>query len=206
MKASLAPQTRTSIMALLMLVGLAAGCESHEHNPREAEEQTPSASATSPSEQPGTDQPADISPLVGTWERTQRCAELVKVLTDNGLRGSILPTLAGDGWIPGVTRAEQIADPGHPCKDAVSRKHSHFFTADGKFGSLDADGQQVDDGRYTLRGTDKVVIGGVTFNYRIAGNDTIRFTPRIPACRPDCWEATWSVAVAYPGYTWHRVG
>lgn len=130
-KASLAPQTRTSIMALLILVALAAGCGSHDDNPGGAEEQTPSAFATSPSEQPGTDQPADISPLVGTWERTQRCAELVKVLTDNGLEGSILPTLAGDGWIPGVTRAEQIAELGHPCKDAVSRKHSHFFTADG---------------------------------------------------------------------------
>ena len=73
-------------------------------------------------EQAVTDQPADVSPLVGTWERTQTCAELVDVLTDNGLERSILPTLAGDGWIPGVTKPSQIEDPGHPCKDAVSRK------------------------------------------------------------------------------------
>jgi hypothetical protein len=199
------PRT-TGIISALVLVALASGCGSQDDETRGTGERDPSTSSASSTEQAVTDQPADVSPLVGTWERTQTCAELVDVLTDNGLERSILPTLAGDGWIPGVTKPSQIDDPGHPCKDAVSRKHSHFFTADGEFGSLDADGEQVDDGTYTLRGKDTVVVDGVTFKYRITDNDTIRFTPRIPACRPDCWEATWSVAVAFPGYTWHRVG
>ena len=199
-------RTRTGIMSALALVVLAAGCGSQDDEPRVAGEQTPSASTTSPSQQPVADPPADVSPLVGTWERTQTCAELVAVLTDNGMERSILPSLAGDGWIPGVTKPGQIEDPGNPCEDAVSRKHSHFFTPDGEFGSLDAAGDQVDDGPYSLRGKDTLVVGGVTFKYRITNDDTLRLTPRIPACRPDCWEATWSVSVAYPGYTWHRVG
>jgi hypothetical protein len=81
--------------------------------------------------------------------------------------------------------------------------HSHFFTADGQFGSRDADGNQVDDGRYTLVGDDQVVIGGVTFQYSITG-DQLALRPTIPSCRPECFEAQWSVSVAYPGYTWQR--
>jgi hypothetical protein len=49
------------------------------------------------------------------------------------------------------------------------------------------------------------VISDVTFHYVITG-DTIAFTPVIPDCAPTCAEAGWSVAVAYPGYTWSRVG
>ena len=42
--------------------------------------------------------------------------------------------LAGDGWVPGVVDPGQIDDR-HPCRGAVARRHSHFFTADGQFGS-----------------------------------------------------------------------
>ncbi len=114
--------------------------------------------------------------------------------------------IAEDGWIPGVTSVAQIEDPADPCRDAVSREHSHFFTADGQFGSRDANGEQVDDGRYELFGDDTVVIGDVTFHYEITDGDTISFTPEVPDCAPSCFEARWSVAVAFPGYTWQRVG
>ena len=98
--------------------------------------------------------------------------------------------LAGDGWVPGVDDPGQI-DQRHPCRGAVSRKHSHFFTADGQFGSRDAAGEQVDDGQYELVGDDRFVINpgdsdAVTFRYTVTG-DTLRITPEIPACRPDCF-------------------
>ncbi|MDT4942448.1 MAG: hypothetical protein QOJ34_2537, partial [Pseudonocardiales bacterium] len=105
----------------------------------------------------------------------------------------------------GVTKVSQIKDRAHPCAGSVARKHSHFFTADGQFGSRDASGQQVDDGTYQLVG-DAFVIDGVTFHYTIRGNDTLSITPEIPDCAPSCFKAGWSIAVAYPGYTWHRVG
>jgi hypothetical protein len=204
---TISPGPRTAgVVTALVLVALASGCGSQDDQPRGAEDKDSSTSSTSTTEQPATDQPAEVPPLVGKWERTQTCAELVGVLRDNGMESSILSSLAGDGWIPDVTKTGQIEDPGHPCENAVSRKHSHFFTAAGEFGSLDAEGEQVDHGRYSLRGKDTLIVGGVTFKYRITDNDTISFTPRIPACRPDCWEAIWSVSVAFPGYTWHRVG
>ena len=123
-----------------------------------------------------------------------------------GLKKALLESIATDGWIPGVTSVEQIKNPARPCRGAVARKHSHFFTADGLFGSRDANGHQVDDGQYRLIGDNTLVIGDVTFHYKISdGGDTIAFTPEIPKCAPSCFEAGWSVAVAYPGYTWHRI-
>lgn len=103
----------------------------------------------------------------------------------------------------------QLEDKTHPCRGAVARKHSHFFTVDGQFGSRDANGKQVDDGPYRLVGANTVVIGDpeVTFHYLITnGGRTLALTPVIPRCRPSCFEAQWSVNVAYPGYTWTRIG
>ena len=36
---------------------------------------------------------------------------------------------------------------------------------------------------------------------RVTG-DTIRFDPVVPSCAPGCFEAVWSVMVAFPGKTW----
>jgi hypothetical protein len=143
--------------------------------------------------------------LVGQWQRTQECSELEQVMTKAGLRKALLESIADDGWIPGVTHVDQVKDPAHPCRGSVARKHSHFFTGDGRFGSLDAQGQQVDDDRYQLVDDDTIVIGKVTFHYRITGDDTLWLTPVIPKCAPNCFEAGWSVAVAYPGCSWRRV-
>jgi hypothetical protein len=127
-------------------------------------------------------------------------------MTKAGLREALLESIAGDGWIPGVTSVAQIKDKAHPCRGAVARKHSHFFTADGYFGSRDANGEQVDDGQYQLVGSDTLMIGDVRFHYKITdAGGTMSFTPEIPKCAPSCFEAGWSVSVAYPGYTWHRI-
>ena len=123
---------------------------------------------------------------------------------------AIPDTISGDGWVPGVTHARQI-DMSHPCAGAVARKHSHFFTAEGEFGSLDASGQQVDDGQYRIVDDHTFAIATeedreVRFHYQVIGGDTITFEPVIPKCRPSCGDSIWSVSVAYEGYTWHRVG
>jgi hypothetical protein len=44
----------------------------------------------------------------------------------------------------------------------------------------------------------------VTFHYAIDG-DSITFEPVMPECRPECFEAAWSVSVAFPGHAWRRV-
>lgn len=166
----------------------------------------PSAPAASV-EAPAPSDKVAADALVGTWERETRCQELVSVLTEAGLDEWVLESVAGNGFIPGVSSADEIADPAHPCTGSVPRRHSHFFTEDGLFGSLDWNGEQVDDGTYEVVDENTFVVSkefpDVTFNFVVRG-DTITFEPLIPDCSPGCFEAAWSVSVAYPGEKWHR--
>jgi hypothetical protein len=162
-----------------------------------------SSGAASKRAQAAAAQPA----LVGTWRRVTTCAELATALTRAGLKKFVLEAIAGNGFIPGVTRPEQISDPTNPCKGAVPRRHSHFFTRNRMFGSLDWRGQPVDDGTYRLVGTRTVVIfkefPKVTFHYRIRGR-TITFAPVIPkGC--STFRCAWAISMAYPGKSWLRV-
>jgi hypothetical protein len=89
----------------------------------------------------------------------------------------------------------------------VPRKHSHFFTKNRKFGSLDWRGQPVDDGTYRLVDNRTVVIfkkfPKVTFHYRIRSR-TITFAPVIPrGC--STFRCAWAISMAYPGKSWQRV-
>lgn len=147
--------------------------------------------------------------LAGTWSRTQTCSELVSVLEHAGIPpATVLDAVAGSELIPGVTNgANNIADPTHPCNGAVPRTHSHFFRADGAWGSLDYNEQQVDDGHYQIIDARTVVINAVTFHYQLIDADTIMFDPVLPDCaKQGCFEAGWALAVAYPGYQWKRSG
>jgi hypothetical protein len=183
--------------ALVVIALIAVSCGT---DPSSAPED-PASSTTS--EEPAT--PA----LVGTWERETHCEELVSALTEAGLDKWIVEFVAGNGFVPGVTSPDQIADPASPCDGAVPREHSHFFTEDGRFGSLDWNGDAGDEGTYEVIDEDTFVVSkefpDVTFDYTVEG-DTITFEPIIPDCSPDCFEAAWSVSVAYPGETWQRVG
>jgi hypothetical protein len=149
------------------------------------------------------------SALVGVWERETHCEELVSALTDAGLDRWVLESVAGNGFVPGVTTPDQIADPANPCDGAVPRVHSHFFDPHGVFVSLDWTGAPVDDGMYEVIDEGTFVVSkefpDVTFHYTIEGT-SIRFEPVIPDCSPDCFEAAWSVSVAYPGESWELVG
>ena len=124
------------------------------------------------------------------------------------MKKRVLEAIAGNGFIPGVTSPDQIADPASPCKGAVPRKHSHFFTKKREFGSLDWRGQPVDDGTYRLVGKGTIVIfkefPKVTFHYRIRGK-TLTLAPVIPkGC--STFRCAWAISVAYPGRSWQRVG
>jgi hypothetical protein len=198
---------RTSVVApagLLLLLAAAAGCGGSN-----------AAATTSAKPTSSFDRPARS--LVGDWQRVTHCPDLVRVLTEAGFEDHVLEAPAGNGFIPGVTSVEQIADPTHPCKGAVPRRHSHFFTSDGLFGSRDWNGNQVDEGSYELVGDQTLVMLygfeerppiQVEFHYRINGS-TLRFQPVIPSdCSTShCREATASgITVALPGKTWTRGG
>lgn len=147
--------------------------------------------------------------LVGTWKRVTTCSEVVELFGEAGLEKWIPEMVAGNSFVPGVKKPTQLKDGSDPCKASVSREHSHFFTEDGNFGSLDWHGNQVDDGTYELTGADTFAVSKefpepVTFHFSIDG-DTMMLDPVVPNCSPDCFEAAWSVIVAYAGEKWHRV-
>jgi len=191
-------------LGLFLLLAAAVGCGGSN-----------AAATTSAKPTSSSDRPARS--LVGEWQRVTHCRDLVRALTEAGFEDHALEAAAGNGFIPGVTSVEEIADPTHPCNGAVPRRHSHFFTSDGLFGSRDWNGNQVDDGTYELVGDHTLVMPygfeegppiQVEFHYRINGN-TLRFEPVIPSdCSTNhCREATaWSISVALPGKTWRRVG
>jgi hypothetical protein len=190
------PRLRPATVVVLAL--MAASCSS---------DASPSApAATIDAATPSDEAVADA--LVGTWERETQCKELVLALKEAGLEDWVLESVAGNAFIPGANTPDDIADPVHPCAGAVPRKHSHFFTEDGLFGSMDSNGEQVDDGTYRVVDEDTFVVSkefpDVTFHFTVRG-DTITFEPVIPDCSPGCFEAAWSVSVAYPGEEWHRV-
>ena len=165
-------------------------------------EGAPGASSPSPSVAASESAPS----IVGEWVGFHDCERIVTMLTEAGLDEFVMEQVSE--LVPGVTTAEDIQDPADPCRGAVRREHSHFFTADGAFGSRDDHGQQVDEGRYVLVGDDVVVINGETFHYRIDG-DSISFTPDpvdISGCstRMCRFRATWVLSVAMPGTTWTR--
>ena len=131
-------------------------------------------------------------------------------LAKAGLRTTAPAMLAGNGLVTGTPK--QLARKTNICKGAVPRRHSHFFTAMGQFGSIDYNGKQVDDGTYRLLDSRTVRINDGTFHFRISGRE-LRLEPVISAAarrkalaQPLQFStAGWQVAVAFPGHAWKRV-
>jgi hypothetical protein len=153
---------------------------------------------------------ARSTPLVGRWQRVTTCQELVSALAKAGLRKTAPAMLAGNGLVTGTPK--QLAAKADICKGAVPRRHSHFFTAAGQFGSLDYNGKQVDDGMYRVLNARTVRINDGTFHLRIKGRE-LRLEPVISAAarrkalaQPLQFStAGWQVAMAFPGHAWKRV-
>jgi hypothetical protein len=180
----------------------ASACSGEEATPVQAGSVTPTVEVVEPSSSPSAGAP--LEPIVGEWERVLRCEELVPPMREAGLHDYIPSLVWGSFFWPEVPTIEAFDfDQKDPCKGAEPRRHSHFFTADGEFGSRDEHGAPVDSGVYELVGKHRLVINGSTFRYRIRG-DAIRFDPILPDCLP-CVDGMWMIAVASPGGDWTRV-
>ena len=147
---------------------------------------------------------ANSSP-VGTWTRTTTCQELLTALRRADLGERALEMIVGNSFLPGVRSVGQVKDRAHPCRRAVPRAHSHFFTEGGRFGSLDWKRDEVDDGRYRVRGNRLIIskeFPSVTFRFAILG-DKLTLTPVIPrGCTT--FRCAWAISMAYPGKSWIR--
>lgn len=156
------------------------------------------------------------SPLVGEWQRVTTCRVLVGDLRRAGLGATVAQAWLGQtsatgqsSFKPGSPRPTLA----HPCRGAIARKHSHFFTASGQFGSLDWQGGQVDDGSYRIVNPTTMKINGVSFHFAVEHGSTLSLVPvltkamirRANAHPRGFTPAFWAVTVAYPGQTWTRV-
>ena len=151
---------------------------------------------------------AKSSPIVGRWQMVRTCQKMVGALQANGLR-PLAPAVVGD-YFPGQT-PQQLAKKKNLCQGAKPQIHSHFFTAGGKFGSVDQHGEQVDDGTYEVSGS-TLKIGPGSFRFRIQGK-TLMLKPLLTSALKQealadplgFHPAGYMVAVAVPGHTWNRV-
>jgi hypothetical protein len=200
------PAMKATLVLLLTLASLATGCSSQD-----AEEPISDAS-------PGTTRSSEttVSDVVGRWEQVLTCQEMTHELDKAGLgplaqyawQGQTSST-GQSSFAPGSPKPTRA----NPCTGAVPRMHSHFFNATGQFGSLDWLGGQVDDGPYVLTGESTMLIGQVSFHYRVTDEDTLLLTPvltkamvRQALARPkEFSDAGWAVSVAYAGHPWKRV-
>ena len=193
---------------LVSLVLLATGCGSD----KSARDQ-PSRESTTPAAATTTARSSTTSEIVGRWKRTNKCAELVEALDDAGL-GALGPAMVGD-YFPG-TPSKQLAKKNDLCAGAKPIVHYHFFDEGGRFGSLDGQEEQVDDGTYRLVGDRSAVIskefGDVKFEYEVKG-DKLALSPgvtpameKLALAQPlEFSAAGWATSVSYPGHEWTRV-
>ena len=196
-------------VAVLVCV-LTAGCASDASEPAtepSAQETTTAAETTTATTT------TDGEGLVGRWERTNQCPELVKAFERAGL-AELAPGFVGD-FFPEVDPVE-LAQKDDLCEGADSIVHSHFFTDTGEFGSLTEDLEQVDDGTYEVIDERTFVISkefpDMTFHYEIEG-DSLRLTPVLTDALKeealshplDFTAAGWALTMSYPGETWKRV-
>jgi hypothetical protein len=187
-----------SFLATVVLVGALTGCT----GPRAATNSSAVPAATA-STATATSAPAVGSSLIGEWHRTTTCPQRLVALRQAGLVRWAAQSVAGEEWLPSVTKPSQV-DPARPCSGAAPAEHTHFFTAAGAFGSRDSTGQQVDDGSYSVVDAHTIQIDETRFRFTVDG-DTLRLYPRLPACKATgCFPALWAVAVSYNGLPWQR--
>jgi len=159
--------------------------------PTNTPQPTPTTSATE----------VPVSPLVGEWQRVNSCASFVQAFKEAGLIDLAPEWLVGNYF----TSMEQI-DDADICKGATEVLHSHFFTANGGFGSRDEKGRQVDDGSYQIVDDRTITFpqedGGlpITVHFSIEG-DTLMFEVVVPdPCVGSCRNNTaWALSAFYPG-------
>ena len=189
---------------IVLVIGtLVLGCGSEE-----------SETAQPPSPTTQTTSGPRAASIVGRWEVLRTCEGMVKAVEEAGLP-ELASSVVGD-YFPDQT-PKQLALKADVCAGAEPHQHSHFFTEDGQFGSLDQHEEQVDDAPYKVvdEGTLRLSLefGEETYRYRISGGNKLTLEPVIPArAKREAVESPLEfslaghlAAVAYAGRTWKRV-
>ena len=151
--------------------------------------------------------------IVGSWTRTQSCEEALAAFEAAGFPATKISEWVTQNWVPNASPRTSAFCDGAP--EAIP--HSHFFRADGTFGSRDENGQQVDDGDYAIASPGTLSFpshaadfnygGIISVRYAISG-DQATFDVQVPAsCLNDagCAQAyAWAVSAFFAGPAWTR--
>ena len=194
---------RWAAIALTAIVVAACSSATPTAEPTVSTPSPVAAASPKPTARPSPTPPPE---LVGTWIGFHNCQRIIDVMTSAGMPEQGLLNVADSGTVPGVSTVDQIADPENPCVGAVDVEHSHFFTASGEFGSRDANGQRVDDGRWEIVDADTFAINGVPFDFKVDGDELRMEAVDVGTCPVNgAWcEEAWKLMVAMPGMAWTR--
>ena len=176
-------------MAFLVAALMLAAC-----NPAVAPATTPSSPSSDADAESSVAASArgSAAPIVGEWVRTATCDEALAAFHAAGLDDQIPAWVVGNFVGEGASAA-----PGSECANAKPPvPHTHVFTADGRFGSRDEHGQDVDSGDYrvvdadtlsfTSHGEEFGYAGDILVDYTIDGTG-VTFVVQVPAsCDAAC--------------------
>jgi len=158
---------------------------------------------------------ANINPLVGDWRRKRTCEEYVSKLKQAGLADQIpshKELLAEFG--AGDAQRSQVSNG--RCQGVNGQlAHDHILYRDGRFTSVDQNGNFVDDGHYILPNDHTIVLfgpkNGLTAHFRFSDDlNTVKFDLVLPKNLDKCSEScrqdyAYGVSVFFSGLPWHRV-
>jgi hypothetical protein len=189
------------VVVVVSALPLAACSSSPEGGTPDSSKEAPASASTKP-----------VPELVGRWEESadvHTCESWVRGMNMEHLLAAVEPS---PPFAPGQTWQQVADDFCDPGPSDFGTEHSHFFDEFGNFGSVDEKNNQVDEDPYTIVNAHTIRIGKSSFRYDLNG-DTLLLDPVITkADRKEALAnpgkftiASWMVAVANPGTSWHRV-
>ena len=151
------------------------------------------------------------NPLVGTWRRERTCDEYVRSMKQAGLEELIPEWVAGAQFGGASVSPAQVRQQSDPCQGLrnVNDQHDHVFYKDGRFASLNENGEFVDEGHYKLADERTLVFPehwgkkgpSITAHFRFSiDNEAVRFDlvllDKLDKCSHLCREAyAWGLLV-----------
>ena len=186
-----------------MLVGITVGAACVGDTDTASTETTTVSTSTAVTEVP-------TAGLVGSWHRSQSCAEMLAAFEEAGLAESHVEWLQGNffGGEPGPTEGDLCAGANG------ALEHDHFFTEDDILGSHDENGEEVDHGDYEAVDDDTAGFpshaaefgydGELFVDFSVEG-DVVTFNVVLPeSCVDQCADAyAWALS-AFASGPWKR--
>lgn len=206
-RASGQPRNRVRAVSGAALMLVASACTTS--TPPASQSSAPSEAARTADATASATATRITSDIIGSWHRAQTCEELLATFTAAGLAET------HSGWLQGnFYGGEPGPESGDPCAGAAGPlEHSHWFTADGGFGSHDQNGEEVDGGDFALVDEDTLSFPShstefgyddeILVDFEVRGDGLAIFTVQAPEdCDARCQDAYGWALSAFSSGPW----